>query len=60
MTETITLTFTKNTPDIVLKPVAPQELPISMAEAVLGATPTANDIEGFSVDPLAYYILAST
>lgn len=60
MPETITLTFTKSAPDIVLKPVAPQELPLSMAEAVLGATPSANDIEGFTIDPLAFYILAST
>lgn len=60
MPETINLTFTKSSPDIKLKPVAPQELPLSMAEVVLGATPNTNDLQGFSVDPLAYYILAST
>lgn len=60
MAETIELTFTKNSPTFNLKQVAPEELPISMSEAVVGATPTANDLAGFAVDPLAYYILAST
>lgn len=60
MPDTIELTFIKNTPSIVLNPIAPQELPLSMAEAVLGATPNVDEVEGFTIDPLAFYILAST
>lgn len=58
MTETIVISFTKSSPTLTLKEVAPEELPISMAQAVVGATPSANDIEGSTIDPLAYYILS--
>ena len=36
MADTITLTFTKNSPTFVLLPVSPEDLPISMADAIVG------------------------
>jgi hypothetical protein len=36
MADTITLTFTKNSPTFILNPVLPEDLPISMAEAIQG------------------------
>lgn len=66
MADTIPITFTNTNPRFNLKAVAPEELPISMAEAIQGVSGTnstiANpeDIEGFATDPTFYYILAST
>lgn len=36
MADTITLTFTRNGPTFVLLPVSPEDLPISMADAIVG------------------------
>lgn len=66
MADTIAITFTKVSPTFNLSFVAPQELPISIAEAIQGVSGTngaignPEDIEGFTTDPTFYYILAST
>lgn len=63
MADTIPITFTNTNPQFTLKPVSPEELPISMAEAIQGVSGTIGnpeDIEGFTTDPTFYYILAST
>lgn len=63
MAETIAITFTNSSPQLTLKPSTPEELPISLAEAIQGVSGVMGnpeDMEGFTTDPTFYYILAST
>lgn len=63
MEDIIQITFTNTNPQFSLKPSSPEELPISLAEAIQGVSGSIGnpgDIEGFTTDPTFYYILAST
>lgn len=66
MTETITLSFTNAQPTLVLLPVEPSQAPAAFASVLVGAKGDSGDIgdvdalNGFTTDPIFYYILAST
>lgn len=66
MADIIQITFTNTNPQFSLKPSSPEELSISITEAIKGLSGAdgsmgnAENIEGFTTDPTFYYILAST
>lgn len=53
--------FTQVNPPMLLTPASPKTIEVEFAPVVFGKdgeTPDANDMDGFTVDPLAYYILS--
>jgi len=64
--DTITLKFTNEQPTLILMPVEPQNAPASFVSVLVGEKGQSGDIgvtddlDGFTTDPLFYYILAST
>jgi hypothetical protein len=64
MTDTIEIPVTPARPAMQLKPATPQTIELQFAPVVYGRdgqdgeTPDANDLDGFTIDPLAYYILS--
>jgi len=62
MDDIIQLTFTNASPTLVLVPVTPSEAPAAFAPVIVGekgSAGDADDITGFTTNPLFYYILAS-
>ncbi len=65
MNDIIELTFTSASPTLVLVPVQPSEAPAAFSQVLVGAkgdpgtAGDADNIEGFTTNPLFYYILAS-
>lgn len=64
MNELIELTFTTAEPTLVLLPVTPSEAPAAFADVIVGKNGDATDVEtddleGFTTDPIFYYLLSS-
>jgi len=64
MNEVIEIPFTPANPRMLLKPATPTTIDVEFAPVISGQdgkdgeTPDANDMDGFTVDPVAYYILS--
>ncbi len=58
--EIINLTFQNVQPTLVLIETSPSEAPAEFTQLLVAEKPDVNDLEGFTTNPLAYYILAST
>lgn len=58
--ETIEVTFSNFQPTFLLIETAPSEAPAEFTQLLVAEKPDVNNLEGFTTNPLAYYILAST
>lgn len=61
--EIISLSFTNKQPMLLLVPTSPSQAPIEFVQVLAGRDGedvATDNLDGFTTEPLAYYILAST